>query len=70
VCEFGGIFNWHITGRAFTLTGIENQDTLCNPSSFLISTTFTITGTCGGGTVTLTAANGETGTFSGSVVCV
>lgn len=65
----GEILNGHITGKGFTLTGIENQDTICDPSSFLISTTFTITGSCGGNTVRLTAANGETGTFSGSVAC-
>ena len=71
--NFGGkngeILNGHITGRGFTLTGIESQDAICNPSSSLISTTFTITGTCRGNTVMLTAANGETGIFSGSVAC-
>ena len=65
----GEILNGHITGKSFTLTGIESQDAICNPSSSFISTTFTITGTCSGNTVMLVAANGETGTFSGSVAC-
>jgi len=65
----GAILNGHITGKSFTLTGIESQDAICNPSSSFISTTFTITGTCRGNTVMLTAANGETGIFSGSVAC-
>jgi hypothetical protein len=65
----GEILNGHLTGKGFTLTGIEQQDTICDPNSFLISTTFMITGSCGVDAVTLTAANGETGTFAGSVAC-
>lgn len=63
----GSINNGHISGRSFTLRGIET-DYYCY-SFLFISTSFTLTGQCGAGTVTLKAANGETGTWSGNILC-
>lgn len=66
----GDITGGHFGGKTFVLTGIERQDFMCNPSTPFISTTFTLSGQCGpSSTVTLKTANGETGTFTGSVAC-
>jgi hypothetical protein len=63
----GTIFGGHISGKHFTLTGIESLDDLCSSQ---VPTTITITGQCGQGVpIQFRASNGEQGQFTGNVAC-
>lgn len=65
--KYGYVTSANINGKHFTLQGIEEFDGACGENT---PTTFTLRGTCGpSGSIQFTAANGERGTFTGSVAC-
>jgi hypothetical protein len=64
----GAITGGQISGKRFTLTGIESFDNLCFSGG--TPATITITGRCGQGvTIQFRASNGEEGEFTGNVAC-
>jgi hypothetical protein len=58
----------HITQKTFSFSGIM-RDIICNGPNNLVTTSFQLTGQCGG-SVALTTGHGERGTFSGTIACV
>jgi|ERR687887_615350 hypothetical protein len=63
----GSITGGHISGKQFTVTGVEEIDNLCSSQ---VPATITITGQCGQGVpIQFRASNGEQGQFTGNVAC-
>lgn len=62
-----GITGGHIGSKQFTLTGIEEFDTMCGTPT---PSTFTITGQCGHDVpIQFRSSTGQEGEFVGNVVC-
>ena len=66
--KIGDLTAVQINQNKYTITGIERYDSVCGIGT--ADTSVTITGSCGqGASIQFRAANGEIGTFTGSVAC-